>query len=266
MSQVIVLILLLTKSTRSYYFSLENLLKDMYLRRHMDSQGFVPLEFVAAFNRIKNLTPDLDTVRLACQQSLEIEYCTSETGQELLRCKDGWQRWVLDIAERDSSAKNEGPKELHLPQVSRPAGFDSSNPAQWQTMSPGFPMSPYGIDGAYSQMNGFHPVSQEGGMVPAENAANGTASEETKGTAVSNGHPIESSTKAVSEEPDSFSDVQLDSLTVIVRKQDQSQKLLPHSVSRTFSNGSIDSKHGVPDDSEKSITCQPRVNCGSSHG
>ncbi|CAA9958552.1 LHP1 La protein small RNA-binding pol III transcript stabilizing protein [Pyrenophora teres f. maculata] len=250
----------------SYYFSLENLLKDVYLRRHMDSQGFVPLDFVAAFNRIKNLTLDLDTIRLACQQSPEVEYCTSETGQELLRRKDGWQLWVLDIAERDVSAKNEGPKELHVPQFSRPAGFDPSNPPQWSTMSPGFPMSPYGFDGAYSQMNSFHSTPQEGGMVPPENAVNGAGVEETKGTAVSNGHPIENATKAVSGEPDSFSDVQLDSLTVIVRKQDQSQAALPHSVSRTFSNGSIDSKHGVPDYSEKPITCQPRVNGGSSHG
>ncbi|KAF7453591.1 LHP1 La protein small RNA-binding pol III transcript stabilizing protein [Pyrenophora tritici-repentis] len=250
----------------SYYFSLENLLKDVYLRRHMDSQGFVPLEFVAGFNRIKNLTLDLDTIRLACQQSAEVEYCTSETGQELLRRKDGWQLWVLDITEREASARNEGPKELHVPQFSRPAGFDPSNPPQWSTMSPGFPMSPYGGEGAYSQMNSFHPTPQEGGMVPPENAVNGAGIEETKGTAVSNGHPIENATKAVSGEPDLFSDMQLDSLTVIVRKQDQSQTALPHSVSRTFSNGSIDSKHGVPDDLEKSITCQPRVNGGSSHG
>ena len=235
----------------------------------MDSQGFVPLEFVAAFNRVKSLASDLDTVRLACQQSIEVEYRTSETGQELLRRKDGWQLWVLDSAERDPSARNEGPKELHLPNVSRPAGFDPSSPPQWQTMSPGFPMSPYGVDGAYSQMNGFHPASQEGGMAPVENAVNsvnGASVEETKGTAVSNGHPTESSTKAVSEQPDSFSDVQLDSLTVIVRKQDQSQMVLPHSVSRTFSNGSVDSKHDVPDDPEKSIFCQLRVNDGSSHG
>jgi la-related protein 1 len=234
----------------------------MYLRRHMDSQGFVSLEFIAGFNRIKNLSPDVDMIRLVCQQSGVIEYRTSENGQDRLRRKDGWQQWVLDMADRDPSAQNEGPKELNQPQVSRPAGFDPTNPPQWSAMSPAF--SPFGAEGAYPQMNGFHPVSQDAGLVPAE--TNGVAAEEAT-AAVSNGHPIESSTKAVSGDfPDAFSDLQLDSLTVVVRKQDQSQMTLPPSVSRTFSNGSIDSKHGVPEP-EESITCQMRVNgAGSSDG
>ncbi|KAI4912867.1 hypothetical protein J4E90_006275 [Alternaria incomplexa] len=246
-----------------YYFSVDNLIKDLYLRRHMDSQGFVALEFIAGFNRIKSLSPDIDMIRLVCQQSATIEYRTSENGQDRLRRKEGWQQWVLDMAERDPSAQNEGPKELNQPQVSRPAGFDPSNPPQWSAMSPAF--SPFGNEGAYPQMNGFHPVAQDAGSVPAE--TNGVAAEEVN-AAVSNGHPIESSTKAVSGDiPDSFSDLQLDSLTVVMRKQPPSQMSLPPSVSRTFSNGSIDSKHGVPDEPEKSITCQLRVNgAGMSDG
>jgi la-related protein 1 len=238
----------------------DNLLKDMYLRRHMDSQGFVSLEFIAGFNRIKNLSPDLDMIRLVCQQSSVVEYRTSEKGQDRLRRKEGWAQWVLDMTERDPTAQNEGPKELNQPQVSRPAGFDPSNPPQWPTISPGFPAGPYGNDGAYPQMNGYHGISHDATMAPTENLTNGAATEEANGTAVSTGDPIESSTKAVSGEPDSFSDLQLDSLTVIVRKHDQSQLSLPTSVSRTYSNGSIDSKHGVPDESKKSITCQLRVN------
>ncbi|RII08263.1 hypothetical protein CUC08_Gglean007672 [Alternaria sp. MG1] len=235
-----------------YYFSVDNLLKDMYLRRHMDSQGFVALEFIAGFNRIKNLSPDIDVIRLVCQQSASIEYRTTENGQDRLRRKDNWAQWVLDMAERDPSAQNEGPKELNKPQVSHPAGFDPSKPPQWSGMPPAF--SPFGNEGVYPQMNGFHPVSQDSGSVPAE--TNGAAVEEPN-AAVSNGQPIESSTKAVSGEPDSFSDLQLDSLTVVMRKQ--RTQALPPSVSRTFSNGSIDSKHGVPDEPEKSITCQMRV-------
>jgi la-related protein 1 len=223
------------------------------LRRHMDSQGFVSLEFIAGFNRIKNLSIDLDIIRLVCQQSTVIEYRTSENGQDRLRRKEGWAQWVLDMAERDPSAQNEGPKELNVPQVSRPAGF-----GQWP-MSPGFPGGPYGNDGAYPQTNGFHGAPQDAAMAPAEKSVDGAATEETNGTAISNGHPVESSTKAVSGEPDSFSDFQLHSLTVIVRKQNQSQSALPFSIARTFSNGSIDSNHDVPDESEKLITCQLRV-------
>ncbi|KAL1792182.1 hypothetical protein ACET3X_009933 [Alternaria dauci] len=174
-----------------YYFSVDNLLKDMYLRRHMDSQGFVALEFIAGFNRIKNLSPDIDMIRLVCQQSASIEYRTSENGQDRLRRKDNWAQWVLDMAERDPSAQNEGPKELNKPQVSHPAGFDPSKPPQWSAMSPAF--SPFGNGGAYPQMNDFHPVSQDAVSTPAE--TNGAAVDEPN-AAVSNGQPIENSTKA----------------------------------------------------------------------
>lgn len=179
-----------------YYFSVDNLLKDMYLRRHMDSQGFVSLEFIAGFNRIKHLSPDVDMIRLVCQQSKAIEYRTSENGQDRLRTKDNWAQWVLPMEDRDPSAQNEGPKELNQPQVPHPAGFDPSNPPQWPTMSPGFPMSPYGTDGTFPQVHGFHPVSQDAGLAPTESVVNGTPTEEANGAAISNGHPVESSTKA----------------------------------------------------------------------
>jgi la-related protein 1 len=232
----------------------------MYLRRHMDSQGFVSFEFIAGFNRIKHLSPDLDLIKLVCQQSKSIEYRTGEDGKDRLRRKDGWAQWVLDMAERDPSAQNEGPKELKQPQITHPAGFDPSSISQWQAMSPGFPMAPYGNDGAYPQMNGFHPVAQDAGLAPAETVVNGAPTEEANGTPISNGHPVESSTKAVSAEPDSFSDLQLSALTVIVRKHVRKQSASPVSFPRTFSNGSIDSKNGAPDELDKSIECPMKAN------
>ncbi|CAO2650314.1 Nn.00g016060.m01.CDS01 [Neocucurbitaria sp. VM-36] len=233
-----------------YYFSVDNLLKDMYLRRHMDSQGFVSLDFIAGFNRIKHLSTDLELVRLVCQQSSVIEYRTSEDGQDRLRRRDGWEQWVLDMAERDTSAQNEGPKELHRPPVPHPAGFDQSNPPQWQAMSTGM----YGNDGSYAQMNGYHAIPQDAGLAAPENQSNGVATEGPNGDAITNGHPTEDSTVVSG---DSFSDAQVESLTVIVRKQDQSQSpALPPSASRTFSNGSIDSKHGVLDEPEKLVDGQ----------
>jgi la-related protein 1 len=72
------------------------------------------------------------------------------------------------------------------------------------------------------------------------------------GSAISNGHPIDTLTKAVSGEPDSFSDEQVESLTVVVRKQDQSQlPALPPSITRTFSNGSLDSRSAESDEPRK---------------
>ncbi|USP74410.1 hypothetical protein yc1106_01684 [Curvularia clavata] len=239
-----------------YYFSVDNLLKDMFLRRHMDSQGFVSLEFIAGFNRIKHLSPDLDLIKYVCQQSKSIEYRTGEDGQDRLRRKDGWAQWVLEMADRDPSAQNDGPKELKRPEITQPAGFDPSNMSQWQTMSPGFPMPPYGADGTYPQMNGFHPVPQDAGLAPAETVVNGASVEEANGAAIPNGHPEEASTTAVSVEPDSFSDFQVGGLTIVVRKQDRLQEALPVSSPRAFSNEFIDSKNGPSGKLDKLISCQ----------
>lgn len=47
-----------------FYFSVENLVKDMYLRSQMDAEGWVPLAEVANFNRMKQLSGDLRLVGL----------------------------------------------------------------------------------------------------------------------------------------------------------------------------------------------------------
>lgn len=209
----------------------------MYLRKHMDSQGFVSLDFIAAFNRIKNLTTDVELLKLVCQQSSHVQYRTGEDGRDRLRRREGWDQWVLSMSERDESAQNEGPKELHNPPVPNPAGFDQSNPPQYPTMSTGF-----GNDVTYPQHNPFVPDTQEPPTAQTEDLTNGTSPEGANGAAVSNGHPIEESTKAVSAEPDSFSEAQMESLNVIVRKQNKSLATFPPSASQTFSNGSFDSK------------------------
>jgi la-related protein 1 len=230
----------------------------MYLRRHMDSQGFVSLEFIADFNRIKSLSTDLEVIKFVCQQSGVIEYRIGEDGQDRLRRREGWAQWVLNMAERDATAQNEGPKELHQPPVPRPMGLEQLTSSQWTSVPS---TAPYGNNGGYSQMNGDYSVPQDLASNATAMENSGTAAEDTHDAAVSNGHPIENSTKAVSPEPDLFSDAQLESLTVIVRKQDQSRpSAIPLFASRTFSNGSIDSKHGAPIELENMITCQPRVN------
>ncbi|KAH6614938.1 hypothetical protein C7974DRAFT_56412 [Boeremia exigua] len=179
-----------------YYFSVDNLLKDLYLRKHMDSQGFVSLDFIAAFNRIKSLSTDIELLKLVCQQSSNVQYRTGEDGRDRLRRREGWEQWVLGMDERDESAQNEGPKELRNPPVPNPAGFDQSNPPQYPTMSTGF-----GNDVTYPQHNPFVPnASQDAAAAPTEDLVNGTSPEGANGT---NGHPIEESIKAVSIDPHS---------------------------------------------------------------
>jgi len=41
-----------------YYFSTDNLQRDFFLRRQMDSDGFIPVSLIASFNRVQQLTRD----------------------------------------------------------------------------------------------------------------------------------------------------------------------------------------------------------------
>jgi len=177
-----------------YYFSVDNLLKDMYLRRRMDSQGFVPLDFIAAFNRIKHLSVDIELIKLVCQQSSVVQYRTGEDGQHRLRRKEGWEQWVLNMADRDAVAQNEGPKELHQPPVPQPSGFDLSNAPAWP-MSATEPTGPYG-NNAFPHLNGSsHGGAQDSAPV-TDKLTNGSASEESHDAAIPKGQPIEASTTA----------------------------------------------------------------------
>ncbi|KAL2138265.1 hypothetical protein VTI28DRAFT_7177 [Corynascus sepedonium] len=97
------------KSQVEYYLSVENLCKDYYLRQHMDGQGFVHLATIAAFKRIKAVTEDLELLRLACSLSDQIEFGVGDDGIERLRTREKWQHFVLPVAERAESHRNDGP-------------------------------------------------------------------------------------------------------------------------------------------------------------
>ncbi|PWY81875.1 hypothetical protein BO70DRAFT_41496 [Aspergillus heteromorphus CBS 117.55] len=92
-----------------YYFSVDNLCKDMFLRKHMDSQGFVGLAFIASFKRIKTLTEDIELLRHVSRHLRTVEYFASEDGLDRLRPKEHWGQWVLPLEQRDQTAQNEGP-------------------------------------------------------------------------------------------------------------------------------------------------------------
>jgi la-related protein 1 len=216
----------------------------MYLRRHMDSQGFVALDFIAAFNRVKTLTTDVELLKLVCQQSSHVQYRTGDDGRDRLRRREGWEQWVLSMDDRDESAQNEGPKELQVPPMPNPTGFDQSNPPQYPTMHTG-----YGHDVSYPKHNPFIPNDpRDATGAPTETLTNGAAPEGANGSAVSNGQPIEDSTKAVSADPDSLCDAQTERLTVVVCKQNKSMAASRPLPSRTFSNDSINSKSGGVDE------------------
>ncbi|XP_077135239.1 la-related protein 1B isoform X2 [Ranitomeya variabilis] len=73
-----------------YYFSSENLEKDFYLRRKMDSQGFLPLSLVAGFYRVQTLTTDITLICEALKNSTKVE-----VRNQRIRCKVDPEKWPI---------------------------------------------------------------------------------------------------------------------------------------------------------------------------
>ena len=120
-----------------YYFSVDNLCKDMFLRRHMDGQGFVPLGVIANFKRVKSLTEDFELLRHVSRTLRNVEYQTGEDGVDRLRPREKWAQWVFPVDQRDPSAQHEG---------AAPAKYSGKNHEN-------VPFNPH-VDGAPNGFNG----------------------------------------------------------------------------------------------------------------
>ena len=223
----------------------------------MDSQGFVFLSVLAKFNRIRQLTLDMELIRYVCLNSANIEFRLGTDGVDRLRKREGWQQWVLSMEERDPSAQNDG-----------------LNAAQ-QLRVPNLPMPDmtYGYDdrqGPLPKFNGANPRPEDGQYMPSDGIAPSLVP--SAPSAMTNGHVGDASvmqTPLSATVPDfapgmpsvntrsfsldtnshgtsSFTDEQVESLMIVVRKSLNPLAPLPppfHSQSsRTFSNGSIDGR------------------------
>jgi la-related protein 1 len=219
----------------------------MFLRKHMDSQGFVYLSVIADFNRLKRMTTDLELIKYVCYHSPNIEFMVGNDGKDRLRRREQWKKFVMEISERDPSAQNNGPEQLQHPPMPHLNGYGQAG-FPYGGMPLGSPPGPV----PHPYTNGAHTAtSPDPSAAVSDNIPNGLTANGVNGFAGSNGH-LETTTKAVSGEPDSFSDAQVDSLSVIVRKQKKPQvQPLPPSATRTCSNASIDSNSGVPGGNEK---------------
>ncbi|KAF8589147.1 winged helix DNA-binding domain-containing protein [Ramaria rubella] len=56
-----------------YYFSVQNLCSDFWLRKQMDNRGWVPVSVIASFNRVRHLTYDVGLVRDVMSLSVLVE-------------------------------------------------------------------------------------------------------------------------------------------------------------------------------------------------
>lgn len=95
-----------------YYFSLENLIKDIYLRQKMNSEGWINLSVILEFKRVKiiinsilnNHGGDLNTIATTCIQNCQnvsINLLNDKTWDNVLiedidlRVKDNYDQWLL---------------------------------------------------------------------------------------------------------------------------------------------------------------------------
>lgn len=226
----------------NYYFSVDNLCKDMYLRKHMDSQGFVPLKLIADFKRMKDLTTDSDIIKSIAVQSPEYEVRTNPEGQHLLRKSEAWEKFVLAIDDRDPAARHEGPPASAQPQqaVEQHDTVGYRHPAE--AMFRPVPTAMYQqraspVQNA-PQTNGFSSSAVvEKSTSPAHTQEQQAQKDQLHVAADS--PTLKQGTETPAEEPDTFPDDKIDYLTVVVRPQTNGTSHQPES-SRSFSNGSLE--------------------------
>ncbi|KAK1440549.1 hypothetical protein QVD17_06378 [Tagetes erecta] len=73
-----------------YYFSNENLVKDTYLRRNMDEQGWVSARLIAGFKKVSLLTDNVQLILDVMRTSTLVEV----QGDKLRRRND-WMKWIM---------------------------------------------------------------------------------------------------------------------------------------------------------------------------
>lgn len=74
-----------------YYFSNENLVKDTYLRKNMDEQGWVPVSLIAGFKKVLYLTDNVQLILDAMRSSTMVEV----QGNKIRRRND-WMKWLMN--------------------------------------------------------------------------------------------------------------------------------------------------------------------------
>jgi la-related protein 1 len=142
----------------NYYFTGDNLTKDYWLRKQMDSQGFVPVTVIASFKRVQTILQDipeaqhLDYVLDASMRLENVEVFQCDDGVYRLRSRQSPTQWVLKMDERDELGQSDGPgtaTPLHpMPepfqqQYAGPAGPYPAAPTMGYGGMSGFPQDYY---------------------------------------------------------------------------------------------------------------------------
>lgn len=71
-------------------------MRDIFLRQHMDVDGFVPLAFVGSFQAVFAAHQDYPSLLEAMKDSESVEL---DAANEKVRLRDGWQKWLWPNAD-----------------------------------------------------------------------------------------------------------------------------------------------------------------------
>ncbi|WYZ42940.1 hypothetical protein EsH8_VI_000639 [Colletotrichum jinshuiense] len=146
-----------------YYFSIENLLKDEFLRKHMDSQGFVPLELVLGFSRVREAA-DPQTLRAICAECTQLDYVVGDDGVERLRSRSHWQKFVYPSMDlRFESARNAGPQYFYPRSLHAMTPYVNGMIGDYPVVSP--TSYPNGTENGYVAYPSEAPAGQPNGVV-----------------------------------------------------------------------------------------------------
>jgi hypothetical protein len=77
------------KSQVEYYFSVDNLVRDTFLRSKMNGEGWINLQVIANFKRLMSLTTDINLIKEAISESTEVEL-----DGMLVRKRTGWDKFL----------------------------------------------------------------------------------------------------------------------------------------------------------------------------
>merc|ERR1712003_596104 len=86
-----------------YYFSTKNMNEDQYLRAVMDDEGWVTIETILTFKRMKHLGATKELVTEAAFHSTAIEVDSKNT--ERIRMDKMWKQYVGKRREKELSKK-----------------------------------------------------------------------------------------------------------------------------------------------------------------
>ncbi|KAJ2915136.1 hypothetical protein MD484_g5277, partial [Candolleomyces efflorescens] len=98
-----------------YYLSPQNMAMDFFLRKQMDSRGWIPISLIASFNRVRRLTPEINLVRDVLFLSSMVQVRDDHVRM------GGWERFVLPDAAESNVPEEHPMMPMEMPLGAAPA-------------------------------------------------------------------------------------------------------------------------------------------------